>query len=78
MQHVDAVNRGDRMSVLNRLGWLLRGASADLLGLGSWECGVRLSLRGLARPDWRVGQSVGPRGTLVFVAVLADPPDRWA
>ena len=30
-------------------------AGADLLGLGSWECGLRLSLRGLARPDRRLG-----------------------
>jgi hypothetical protein len=38
---------------------LLWRADADLLGLGSREYSLRLPLRGLARPDRRVGQSVG-------------------
>ena len=38
---------------------LLWRAGADLLGLGSREHNLRLPLRGLARPDGRVGQSVG-------------------
>jgi hypothetical protein len=45
---------------IRRLGLLWR-AGADLLGLGSWECSLRLSLRRLARPDGRVGQSVARR-----------------
>jgi hypothetical protein len=35
-----------------------RRAGADLLGLGSGECSLRLPLRGLPRPDGRVGQSI--------------------
>jgi Ring hydroxylating beta subunit len=58
--------RAGRLAAIRQLAAISSGtAKRDLLtgvlGLGSWECGVRLSLRGL---DWRVGQSVGPRGTL--------------
>ena len=45
---------GGKPSV-RRLGFLWRAASADLLGLGSWECSLRLPLRRLARSDGRVG-----------------------
>src|SRR5580700_7828786 len=39
-------------------GLLWRAVGADLLGVGPWECSLRLSLRGLARPDRRVGYSL--------------------
>ena len=40
-------------------GWgFWRAVGADLLGVGPWECNLRLSLRGLARSARRLGQSV--------------------
>ena len=34
-----------------------------LTDLGSWKCSLRLPVRGLARPDRRLGQPVVQRGT---------------
>jgi hypothetical protein len=51
---------GTKPSV-RRVELLWWAVSADLLGLGSWECSLRLPLRGLARSDRRVGQSVADK-----------------